>query len=126
MNNKAEKLLFYYHMLHPGTARSTRRKSYAVLLKRRNLSTAVRCRHLWEATSAFGMTYEETWENMPAGAELQSQLEALGIYDKGLSEEKAQQRFARFQGTEFGVAPRECWSMLRRDLLEFEEMCAYD
>lgn len=30
------------------------------------------------------------------------------------------ERFCRFSGVEFGVAPAELWPQLRRDLLEFE------
>ena len=63
-------------------------RSYVASLRRRKL-TAVPRRHQLEATSAFGVTYEETWENMVTGSVLQAKLESLGIYDEGLSEEEA-------------------------------------
>ena len=62
---------------------------------------------------------------MPAGRELREKLVGMGIWDEGMTEEAAQKRYARFEGTEFGVAPKEVWGKLRRDLLEFEHRCAY-
>ncbi len=62
---------------------------------------------------------------MPRGEELKAKLAEMGIWDDGLSELSAQRRYARFEGTEFGVAPREEWGRLRQDLLEFEGQCAY-
>ena len=36
-------------------------------------------------------------------------LRELGIWDANLSLEDAQKRYARFEGTEFGIAPKERW-----------------
>lgn len=44
----------------------------------------------------------------------------MGLLDEGLTTEKKQERWARFAGTTFGIAPVEEWPQLRRDLLEFE------
>lgn len=41
-----------------------------------------------------------------------------------LSDEAARKRYARFDGADFGVAPKEAWGKLRRDLLEFEDHLA--
>jgi hypothetical protein len=37
-----------------------------------------------------------------------------------LGDREACKRYARFEGVDFGVAPKEAWPQLRRDLLEFE------
>lgn len=36
-----------------------------------------------------------------------------------------ERRYARFEGSEFGIAPTEEWPGLRRELLEFEHMFAH-
>lgn len=58
-------------------------------LRVKGRSTSWLRRRLWVATSAFGTTYEETWQNMPAEAELKAKLQAMGIWDEGLSLEAA-------------------------------------
>jgi hypothetical protein len=49
------------------------------------------------------------------------QLKEWGIYEENLGVEKAQERYVRFMGVTFGIAPEKYWPSLRRDLLEFEE-----
>ena len=48
----------------------------------------------------------------------------MGIWEESLCESAARARYARFVGVEFGMAPKECWGELRRELLEFEEQLA--
>lgn len=47
-------------------------------------------------------------------------LKEWGVYEEGMSDVRAQERYVRFDGVSFGVAPKEVWPELRRDLLEFE------
>jgi len=51
-------------------------------------------------------------------------LQGWGIWDEGLTERKARERFVRFEGLDLGVAPRAEWNRLRADLLEFEDHIA--
>ncbi len=81
-------------------------------------------RSWWPTTqvvgSAFGLTFDEVWEAMPGEHELDTLLGDLGVGEPGLSLLQKQERYARFQGTTFGVAPRELWPELRRQLLPLE------
>ena len=74
--------------------------------------------------SAFGATFDELWEQLPGDDEIKEKLREWGIYDPGLSVLKLRERFCRFDGVEFGIAPAECWPELRRDLLQFESRLA--
>ena len=57
---------------------------------------------------------------------MEAKLRELGVWDPGLTEQQQERRYAAFVGTEFGVAPIDEWPKLRRGLLEFEHMCAWD
>jgi hypothetical protein len=57
---------------------------------------------------------------MPHSEKLKEELEKLGIYDEKLDEQQQQLRLARFEGTTFGVAPKEAWGKLRQQLLDIE------
>jgi hypothetical protein len=43
---------------------------------------------------------------MPKECELDSKLRDLGIFDENLCLVEKQKRFARFEGTTFGIAPK--------------------
>jgi hypothetical protein len=72
----------------------------------------------------FGAALTEVWANMPPIEEVYRVLDEWGIGDRGLGDDAARRRYARFEGVDFGVAPREAWPKLRQDLLEFEEHLA--
>lgn len=71
-----------------------------------------------------GISLEDTWRDMPPPEVVAATLVDWGVWDEGLTEDEARHRYARFQGVDFGVAPREEWPRLRRDLLPFEEHLA--
>ena len=71
--------------------------------------------------SAFGATLSEVWAEMPTGKQLEGQLREWGMWDPKLSETKLQERFARFSGVTFGIAPPDVWNDLRADLLKWEQ-----
>lgn len=70
--------------------------------------------------SAFGATFDELWADLPPMGEIKGKLREWGIFDGSLSDLQLRERYCRFEGVEFGVAPLEHWPQMRRDLLEFE------
>jgi hypothetical protein len=54
---------------------------------------------------------------MPQEEDIDRTLQGWGIWEEGLDRTKKEERFARFEGVEFGQAPRDRWPDLRRDLL---------
>ncbi len=74
--------------------------------------------------SAFGATFDELWAQLPALVEIKGKLREWGIFDPGLCDLKLRERYCRFEGVEFGIAPAELWPALRRDLLSFESNLA--
>ena len=62
----------------------------------------------WGA-SAFGATLNEVWSNMPPLSAVREKLQEWGIGGDELSDAEAQHRYARFEGVDFGVAPRCMW-----------------
>ena len=70
------------------------------------------------------MSLDETWAALPALEKLCDELREWGIYDPTLSEKQLKERWVRFHGVKFGVAPPGAWPELRRSLLEFEPMLA--
>ena len=77
---------------------------------------------LWGASAFFGL--DEAWENLPPLPDIVEKLGEWGIMDESLTEEGLKERYVRFEGVTFGVAPESTWPQLRRDLLEFEEYLA--
>ena len=77
----------------------------------------------WGA-SIFGVSFDDTWEGLPALPEVKQQLHEWGVWDPGLGDMQCRERYVRFLGVTFGVAPRDTWPALRRDLLEFESRLA--
>ena len=71
--------------------------------------------------STFGATLDEQWLDLPPLEEVKRQLADWGIYDDQLRDLRAKERYVRFSGVKFGVAPEESWPKLRRDLLQFED-----
>lgn len=63
---------------------------------------------------------DEAWEKMPPPEEVERQLREWGIWDEALTTEAASHRWVRFQGVDFGLAPRDEWPRLRRELLPYE------
>ena len=57
---------------------------------------------------------------MPTPEALEAELKEWGVWEVGMPLDAAQRRYARFKGVDFGVAPREEWPRLRRDLLPYE------
>ena len=77
-----------------------------------------------ECVGGLFMSLDETWASLPAQSVVCSNLKEWGIYDAALSDAKLQERWVRFHGVEFGVAPRGEWPGMRRQLLEVEDMLA--
>lgn len=65
-------------------------------------------------------TLDELWDGMPSQAAMDEELQAWGIFDATSTPLARQERYVRFKGVEFPMAPKAAWSQLRRDLLEFE------
>ena len=58
---------------------------------------------------------------MPEQNLIDSKLDEWGIFDAALSPLQRQERYARFEGVDFGLAPKEEeWSSMRRLLLPYE------
>ena len=70
------------------------------------------------------MSLNETWAARLALEKLCDELREWGIYDPMLSEKQLKERWVRFHGVKFVVAPPGAWPELRRSLLEFEPMLA--
>lgn len=72
----------------------------------------------------FGVSLEEVWDTMPTDDEVRAQLAEWGVLESHLSAVQAQHRYARFAGLDLGVAPKQEWGRMRRELLEFEPYLA--
>ena len=59
----------------------------------------------------------ELWENLPPAGEIDQTLREWGIFDESLTQEHRYERYVRFEGVSFGVAPLEEWPRLRQSLL---------
>ncbi len=67
--------------------------------------------------SAFDATIDELWAELSPLPELVGKVQEWDIYDSRMSEQHVLERYCRFEGVDFGVAPLELWPELRRDLL---------
>ena len=74
--------------------------------------------------SALNATLDESWDSLPGRQVVDDWLKEAGIWDNGLSVVQRDERWVRFQGCDFGVAPPGKWPRMRRPLLEFEPKLA--
>lgn len=66
---------------------------------------------------AFGTTFDDLWDDLPPLQDIKKILKEWGVYDDGLEDVQYMERYCRFEGVEFGIAPLEKWPSMRRDLL---------
>ena len=66
------------------------------------------------------LSLDESWAQLPAPSVVNDTLRDWGVFDEGLGQERLHERYVRFQGVSFGMAPPQTWPALRRSLFEFE------
>ena len=63
----------------------------------------------WRQAGGFGLTLDESWAQVADKPqwEVDDWLYEAGVWDPTLTPMERQERYVRFQGVEFGVAPRD-------------------
>ena len=67
-----------------------------------------------ERVGSLFLSLDDTWAALPTLDVVRRELKEWGIYDPTLPEVKLQERWVRFHGVEFGVAPKGEWAGMRR------------
>ena len=55
------------------------------------------------------LTLDESWAQLPPPAVVAQELVDWGVFDRDLSRTAMNERWVRFSGVTFGVAPASCW-----------------